>query len=56
MVQVVPSSSPKQTSSTPINSWVTELCGAFRHDVSFPRHGPLTVPWGDVSRSGEMST
>jgi len=62
VVQVAPSSSPKQTSRTALSApqlkswWVTELCGGLRHDVSLPGPGPRAEPWGGVSRSDEMPT
>lgn len=56
MVQVVPSSSPRQTRSTPLKICrLTALRGASRHNVSFP--GRLAGrSRGRVSRSGVMST
>lgn len=57
MVQEDPTSSPRQTSRTALSTWmVIALCGVFRHDVSFPAHGPLPVHWESASRSGEMCT
>ncbi len=57
MVQEHPSSSPRQTSRTAPSTWmVTVLCGAFRHDVSFPAHGPPAVHRASASRSGETLT
>jgi hypothetical protein len=57
MVQEDPTSSPRQTSRTALSTWIViALCGVFRHDVSFPAHGPLPVHRESASRSGEMCT
>ncbi len=57
MVQDDPSSNPRHTSKTaPNTSMVTVLCGWFRHEDSLPTHGPLAVPAGSASRSGETLT
>jgi hypothetical protein len=57
MVQVIPSISPRLTSSTMLKICrVTALRGAFRHDVSLPGRSSRADPRGGVSRSGETLT